>query len=144
MFNLGALSVFAGGRLDAQPEEQVLEHPGGITPDLAPSHVVYPHHPADAVEIQDAGASLLVLECVPAHLATDISSKLDIPVIGIGASPGTDGQVLVLHDLLGLSAHTPRFVENFMQGRSSIREALQAFVDAVRSGDYPRDEHSFA
>ena len=99
---------------------------------------------ADAVEIQDAGASLLVLECIPAHLAADISAKLDIPVIGIGAGAGTDAQVLVLHDLLGLSAHTARFVENFMQGQATIQDALKAFVEAVKSGDYPREEHSYS
>jgi 3-methyl-2-oxobutanoate hydroxymethyltransferase len=99
---------------------------------------------ADAVEIQDAGASLLVLECVPAPLAADISSKLDIPVIGIGAGAGTDGQVLVMHDLLGLTAHTARFVQNFMEGQNSIQGGLQAFVDAVKSGEYPREEHTYA
>lgn len=98
---------------------------------------------ADAVEIQDAGASLLVLECIPAHLAQDISEKLDIPVIGIGAGAGTDGQVLVMHDLLGLSAFTPRFVENFMAGQSSVQGALQAFVDAVKNGTFPREEHTY-
>jgi 3-methyl-2-oxobutanoate hydroxymethyltransferase len=98
---------------------------------------------ADAVEIQDAGASLLVLECIPAHLAADISRKLDIPVIGIGAGPGTDAQVLVMHDLLGLSEHSARFVQNFMQGQTSIQAGLQAFVDAVKNGDYPREEHTY-
>jgi 3-methyl-2-oxobutanoate hydroxymethyltransferase len=98
---------------------------------------------ADAVEIKDAGASLLVLECIPSHLATDISRKLDIPVIGIGAGAGTDAQVLVLHDLLGLSGHPARFVENFMSGQSSIGGALTAFVKAVKSGDYPREEHAY-
>ncbi|MEP0200610.1 MAG: 3-methyl-2-oxobutanoate hydroxymethyltransferase [Halioglobus sp.] len=98
---------------------------------------------ADAVEIQDAGASLLVLECVPAPLATDISAKLDIPVIGIGAGPGTDAQVLVLHDLLGLSEHTARFVENFMEGQPTIQGALKRFVEAVKSGEYPREEHTY-
>ncbi len=98
---------------------------------------------ADAVEIQDAGASLLVLECIPMELAADISSKLDIPVIGIGAGPDTDGQVLVLHDLLGLSPHTPRFVHNFMSGQESIQAGIRAFVEAVKSGDYPREEHSY-
>lgn len=98
---------------------------------------------ADAVEIQDAGASLLVLECVPVHLATDISRKLDIPVIGIGAGPGTDAQVLVMHDLLGLSEHSARFVQNFMQGRDSIQAALRAFVEAVKAGEYPREEHGY-
>jgi 3-methyl-2-oxobutanoate hydroxymethyltransferase len=98
---------------------------------------------ADSVEIQDAGASLLVLECIPAHLATDISDKMDIPVIGIGAGGGTDGQVLVMHDLLGLCAHTPRFVQNFMQGQASIKDGLKAFVEAVKSGDYPKEEHTY-
>jgi 3-methyl-2-oxobutanoate hydroxymethyltransferase len=98
---------------------------------------------ADAVEIQDAGASILLLECIPAPLATDISRKVDIPVIGIGAGGGTDAQVLVLHDLLGLSTHQPRFVENFMADAGSIQEALAAFVDAVKSGRYPRPEHSY-
>jgi 3-methyl-2-oxobutanoate hydroxymethyltransferase len=98
---------------------------------------------ADAVEIQDAGASLLVLECIPAHLASDISRKLDIPVIGIGAGAGTDAQVLVLHDLLGLSGHGTRFVQNFMEGQGSIQGALKAFVDAVKSGNYPREEHTY-
>ncbi|MFT4769062.1 MAG: 3-methyl-2-oxobutanoate hydroxymethyltransferase, partial [Glaciecola sp.] len=98
---------------------------------------------ADAVEIQDAGASLLVLECIPADLATDISRKLDIPVIGIGAGAGTDAQVLVMHDLLGLCDHQPRFVQNFMQGKDSVQAALQAFVTSVKDGSYPREEHSY-
>ena len=98
---------------------------------------------ADAVEIQDAGASLLVLECIPARLASDIASKLDIPVIGIGAGAGTDAQVLVMHDLLGLSEHSARFVENFMEGQSTIKGALKAFVDAVKSGAYPQEEHTY-
>ena len=98
---------------------------------------------ANAVEIQDAGASLLVLECIPAALAADISSKLDIPVIGIGAGPGTDAQVLVMHDLLGLSNARARFVHNFMEGQATIQDGLKAFVDAVKSGDYPREEHCY-
>lgn len=98
---------------------------------------------ADAVEIQDAGASLLVLECVPSHLATDISEKLDIPVIGIGAGVGTDAQVLVMHDLLGLSQHTPRFVQNFMEGQDTIADGLKAFVQAVKCGQYPKEEHTY-
>lgn len=99
---------------------------------------------ADAVEIQDAGASLLVLECVPAHLAADISNKLDIPVIGIGAGAGTDAQVLVLHDLLGLTERVPKFVQNFMASEGSVQGALQAFVQAVKSGAYPTDEHTYS
>jgi 3-methyl-2-oxobutanoate hydroxymethyltransferase len=98
---------------------------------------------ADAAEIQDAGASLLVLECIPSELAAEISEKLRIPVIGIGAGPGTDAQVLVMHDLLGLSEHTPRFVQNFMANQDSIQGALRAFVDAVKQGRYPSPEHSY-
>ena len=98
---------------------------------------------ADAVEIQDAGASLLVLECIPAHLAADISSKLDIPVIGIGAGSGTDAQVLVLHDMLGMTENPPKFVENFMTGAETIQGALGAFVSAVKTGAYPREEHTY-
>ena len=98
---------------------------------------------SNAVEIQDAGASLLVLECIPATLAADISAKLDIPVIGIGAGAGTDAQVLVLHDLLGLTGQGARFVHNFMEGQNSIQDGLKAFVDAVKSGEYPREEHSY-
>ena len=98
---------------------------------------------ADAVEIQDAGASLLVLECVPSPLATDISEKLTIPVIGIGAGPGTDAQVLVMHDMLGLSEHSARFVQNFMTGQDSVQSALKAFVDAVKAGTYPLPEHGY-
>ena len=99
---------------------------------------------ADAVEIQDAGASLLVLECIPAELAADISSKLDIPVIGIGAGSGTDAQVLVLHDMLGMTETAPKFVQNFMDGASSIQAALKAFVDAVKAGEYPREEQTYS
>jgi 3-methyl-2-oxobutanoate hydroxymethyltransferase len=99
---------------------------------------------ADAVEIQDAGASLLVLECIPAALAADISSKLEIPVIGIGAGAGTDAQVLVLHDLLGLTPRAPRFVRNFMEGADSVPAALAAFVQAVKCGEFPADVHTYS
>jgi 3-methyl-2-oxobutanoate hydroxymethyltransferase len=99
---------------------------------------------ADSVEIKDAGASLLVLECVPATLGSDISRKLDIPVIGIGAGAGTDAQVLVMHDLLGLSGQTARFVHNFMAGQTTIQGGLKAFVDAVKSGEYPAEEHTYS
>lgn len=98
---------------------------------------------SDAVSIQDAGASLLVLECVPAELAADISSKLRIPVIGIGAGAGTDGQVLVMHDLLGLSEHLPKFVRNFMTETISVQEAFRTFVAAVKSGDFPSADETY-
>lgn len=98
---------------------------------------------ADAVEIQDAGASVLVLECIPAELARDISEKLTIPVIGIGAGPGTDAQVLVMHDMLGLSEHSARFVRNFMTGQPTIQDAFRAFIAAVKDGSYPGAEHGY-
>jgi len=89
-------------------------------------------------------ASLLVLECIPSELAADISGKLQIPVIGIGAGAETDAQVLVLHDLLGLTDNPARFVHDFMVGQTSIRGGVKAFVDAVKAGDYPREEHSYS
>jgi 3-methyl-2-oxobutanoate hydroxymethyltransferase len=98
----------------------------------------------DAMAVAAAGASLLVLECVPTDLASRISSELSIPVIGIGAGPGTDAQVLVLHDMLGLSARSPRFVRNFMDGQDSIQAALGAYNEAVKNGSFPAPEHSFS
>jgi len=68
---------------------------------------------------------------------------LDIPVIGIGAGAGTDAQVLVLHDMLGLTEKPAKFVQNFMDGQPSIQAALKAFVEAVKSGAYPREEHVY-
>ena len=93
---------------------------------------------ADAKALQDAGATLLVLEMTPTALATELTRALKIPTIGIGAGPGTSGQVLVLHDMLGLGlGKTPRFVKNFMDGQPSIAAALAAFVAAVKSGAFP-------
>jgi 3-methyl-2-oxobutanoate hydroxymethyltransferase len=98
----------------------------------------------EALELQSAGAQLLVLECVPSILAAEISCSLEIPVIGIGAGADSDGQVLVLHDIVGLTAgHVPKFVKNFMQQGSSIQEAVSAYVSAVKDGSFPAAEHSF-
>jgi 3-methyl-2-oxobutanoate hydroxymethyltransferase len=97
----------------------------------------------EARHLEQAGISLLVLECIPADLAKQISKTLTIPVIGIGAGRDTDAQVLVLHDLLGLSSHTPKFVRNFMEGSDSIQQALIHYKDAVKSGEFPADEHTF-
>ncbi len=98
----------------------------------------------EAHELQSAGAQLLVLECVPAILAAEISCSLDIPVIGIGAGAESDGQVLVLHDILGLtSGHVPKFVKNFMQQGSTIQDAVGAYVSAVKNGGFPAAEHCF-
>ena len=99
----------------------------------------------DAKALQQAGASLLVLECVPTGLGREISAALEIPVIGIGAGPGCDGQVLVMHDMLGITpGHRPRFVRDFMAGASSITEAMRLYVAAVRDGSYPTAGESFS
>ena len=100
---------------------------------------------ADARALESAGADMLVLECVPRDLAGEVASALSIPVIGIGAGPDVDGQVLVLHDLLGITPEPrPRFVRDFLAGRGSIREAVAAYVAAVREGRFPSAEESFA
>ncbi len=92
----------------------------------------------DALAMQDAGASLLVLECVPAALAAEISQTLTIPVIGIGAGAGCDGQVLVLYDMLGINpGRAPSFSRNFLATSGALDSALRAYVDAVRHGTFP-------
>ncbi|MCW8874355.1 MAG: 3-methyl-2-oxobutanoate hydroxymethyltransferase [Gammaproteobacteria bacterium] len=99
---------------------------------------------ADALALQEAGASLLVLECVPAALGAEVSRALRIPVIGIGAGVDCDGQVLVLHDLLGVSpGRRPRFVQDFLAGRGSVEEAIRAYVRDVKDGRFPGPEQSY-
>jgi len=100
----------------------------------------------DAKALEQAGAAMLLLECVPAALAAQITKAVQIPVIGIGAGAATDGQVLVIHDLLGLTLRSrpPKFVKNFMQGRDSIEAAIAAYVQAVKSGEFPGQEHEFS
>ncbi|MGR9106592.1 MAG: 3-methyl-2-oxobutanoate hydroxymethyltransferase [Gammaproteobacteria bacterium] len=98
----------------------------------------------DARILEDAGATLLVLECIPRDLAAVISKALKIPTIGIGAGNSCDGQVLVLHDMLGIGLHrTPRFAKNFLAGEPGIEAAVKAFIQAVRSGQFPALEHGF-
>lgn len=93
---------------------------------------------ADAHAIEAAGASMLVLECVPAALAATVTADLDIPTIGIGAGAACDGQVLVGPDLLGIAGpRRPRFVRDFLAGRGSVHEAIAAYVAAVRDGSFP-------
>jgi 3-methyl-2-oxobutanoate hydroxymethyltransferase len=101
---------------------------------------------AEAHAAAAAGASLLVLECVPSPLAAQISAELAIPTIGIGAGPGCDGQVLVLHDLLGLdSGHRrPKFVKDFLAEGGSVAAAIQAYATAVRDGSFPDAAHAYA
>jgi 3-methyl-2-oxobutanoate hydroxymethyltransferase len=99
---------------------------------------------ADAHSLQQAGTSLLVLECVPATLAKTISQQLTIPVIGIGAGVNCDGQVLVLYDMLGISiGKTPRFSKNFMAYANTISDAITAYQLAVKESQFPNSEHSF-
>ena len=99
---------------------------------------------ADALALEAAGASMLVLECVPATLAARITKELSIPVIGIGAGPDCDGQVLVLYDVLGISVgRIPRFSKNFLAGVNGLPEAVTAYVKAVKGGAFPAPEHGF-
>lgn len=101
---------------------------------------------ADALLLEQAGAAMLLLECVPSPLARQISQATKVPVIGIGAGPDTDGQVLVLHDMLGLSlsGHTAKFVRNFMQDADSIKQAIENYAQAVKQGSFPASEHEFS
>jgi len=101
---------------------------------------------ADAIALEQAGAAMLLLECVPSALAQEISEAVKIPVIGIGAGSGTDGQVLVMHDMLGLSltGRAPKFVKNFMEGQPDIASAMVAYVKAVKDGSFPGPEHGFS
>lgn len=97
----------------------------------------------DALALQEAGATLVLMELVPAAVAQSVSETLSIPTIGIGAGPGVDGQVLVLHDMLGLCPGKKRFLRNFMHGSSSIQAAIEAYVNAVKRGEFPASEHSY-
>ncbi|EDN69368.1 Ketopantoate hydroxymethyltransferase [Beggiatoa sp. PS] len=98
----------------------------------------------DALALQAAGASLLVLECVPSQLAADITASLEIPVIGIGAGAACDGQVLVLYDMLGITpGKRPSFSKDFLQETGTILAAIEAFVRAVKEGTFPGEEHTF-
>lgn len=97
----------------------------------------------DAKALQDAGADLLVLECVPVALAEQITQALEIPTIGIGAGRGCDGQVLVLHDMLGISPRAPKFSQDFIGSGATIPQAVAAYVQAVKAGTFPADQHCF-
>ncbi|HXU45967.1 MAG TPA: 3-methyl-2-oxobutanoate hydroxymethyltransferase [Thermoanaerobaculia bacterium] len=98
-----------------------------------------------ALELEDAGAFSLVLECVPSDLAAEITDRLAIPTIGIGAGAACDGQVLVYHDLLGLEERiAPRFVRRYAELGVASREAIARFADDVRHGRFPRAEESYA
>jgi 3-methyl-2-oxobutanoate hydroxymethyltransferase len=98
----------------------------------------------DAKALQDAGATLIVLEAIPSTLGKEVTDLLHIPTIGIGAGPDCSGQVLVMHDLLGVfPGRKARFVKNFMEGQTSIEAAVSAYVAAVKEGSFPGQEHCF-
>lgn len=98
----------------------------------------------DAIALANAGAQMLLLECVPAELARSITEAVNVPVIGIGAGKDTDAQVLVMHDLLGITAgHIPKFSKNYLEQTGDIRKAVASFVDEVATGTFPGPEHSF-
>ena len=101
---------------------------------------------ADAEAVAEAGAELLVLECVPSVLAAEVTARLSIPTIGIGAGPDCDGQILVLYDMLGINSghRRPRFVKNFLEDAGSIDAAVRAYAQAVRDGSFPAPEHGYA
>ena len=99
---------------------------------------------ADARALQAAGASLLLLEAIRRSLGKEVTDMLDIPTIGIGAGPDCSGQVLVMHDMLGVfHGKTARFVRNFMDGQSSIEGAICAYLKAVKDKGFPAPEHCF-
>lgn len=121
-----SVHVFGGFRIQGRDEQQAEE--------------IY-HH---ALALQAAGIQMLVLECVPAALATRISKALRIPVIGIGAGNGTDGQVLVMQDAIGItSGYTPKFTKNFLAEADSIQGAIRLYMQQVADGSFPGPEHSF-
>jgi len=97
----------------------------------------------DAQALESAGVAMLVLECVPSPLAAEISAAATIPVIGIGAGPSCDGQVLVVYDMLGISERLPRFAKNFLAGRAGIEAAFRDYAEAVKRGEFPGAEHGF-
>lgn len=98
----------------------------------------------DALALQDAGVFGIVIEKIPAGLATEISRSLDVPVIGIGAGAGCDGQILVSHDMLGLyTKFRPRFVRRYAHLAETMRDAFARFADDVRSGDFPTEDESY-
>jgi 3-methyl-2-oxobutanoate hydroxymethyltransferase len=108
-----------------------------------------PEHAKRMVEsarrLQDAGADIVLMECVPNEVGAAVRNALHVPVIGIGAGPDVDGQILVLYDILDITqGRTPKFVKNFMPGHDSPLAAIQSYVNAVRDKSYPQPEHCFS
>ena len=99
----------------------------------------------DARDLEAAGADIVLLECIPNALGEAITESLSVPVIGIGAGPFVDGQILVLYDILDIApGRKPRFAHNFLADAGSVGEAISAYVKAVKNGSYPAPEHCFA
>jgi len=123
----------------------------GLTPQTIPSFKVQGREQASAARIladakllQELGARAIVLECIPADLAAQITAELTIPTIGIGAGSGTDGQVLVLYDLLGLfTDFKPKFVKQYAQLAEQVQQACQQYSQEVKQGNFPNKEQSF-
>jgi 3-methyl-2-oxobutanoate hydroxymethyltransferase len=108
-----------------------------------------PEHAKRMVEsarrLQDAGADIVLMECVPNEVGAAVRNALHVPVIGIGSGPDVDGQILVLYDILDITqGRTPKFVKNFMPGHDSPLAAIQSYVNAVRDKSYPQPEHCFS
>ena len=102
------------------------------------------HMLEDAIALESVGADLVLLECIPSELGRTITQAVKVPVIGIGAGPATDGQILVLYDILDITAgRKPRFVRNFMADSASPQAAVLRYVADVKSGAYPAPEHCF-
>ncbi|MCQ2032354.1 3-methyl-2-oxobutanoate hydroxymethyltransferase [Stutzerimonas kunmingensis] len=123
-----AVNIFGGYKVQGREEAQALQML------------------EDAKALEAAGAAMLLLECVPSELAARITRAVQIPVIGIGAGSDTDGQVLVLHDMLGLSlgGRVPKFVKNFMREHGDILSAIAGYVKAVKATEFPAVEHGFS
>lgn len=98
---------------------------------------------SDAKILEQAGADLIVVECVPSSLGKALATSVKIPVIGIGAGPDTDAQVLVLQDMLGISSKSPKFTKNYLQSADSIQSALENYRNEVCNGTFPSSEHCF-
>jgi len=99
----------------------------------------------DAVALEEAGADIILLECVPNELGKAVRASVGVPVIGIGAGPDVDGQILVLYDVIGITpGRLPRFVKNYMEEAESPFDACRLFVQAIKSREYPAPEHCFS
>jgi len=99
---------------------------------------------ADSLALVEAGADILLYECIPTELGKSLTDAVSVPTIGIGAGPHTDGQVLVMHDMLGVNlGKRPRFVKNFLTNGRSIQDAFEAYVDEVKNQKFPASEHGF-